>query len=79
MEDLVKYIVQNLVSNKDAVVVSKEQDGDNTFVLKVVVDKNDMGRVIGKGGKIAQSIRAIVKTASVLDETKARYFVKFEE
>lgn len=79
MEQLVRYIVQNLVSNKDAVKIVTEQDGENTFTIKVVVDKADLGRVIGKGGKIAQSIRAIVKTASVLDENKARYFVKFED
>ena len=78
MEELVKYIVENLVSNKDAVQISSEQN-DNETVIKVVVAKEDMGKVIGKGGKIAQSIRSIVKTASSVADGKTRYFVKFEE
>lgn len=78
MEELVKYIVENLVSNKDAVQISSEKN-DNETVIKVVVAKEDMGKVIGKGGKIAQSIRSIVKTASSVSGEKTRYFVKFEE
>lgn len=78
MEKLVKYIVENLVSNKDAVQISSEKN-DNEIVIKVVVAKEDMGKVIGKGGKIAQSIRSIVKTASSVSGEKTRYFVKFEE
>lgn len=78
MEELVRYIVENLVSNKEAVKITSENDNDDV-VIKVAVAKEDMGKVIGKGGKIAQSIRAIVKTASNQNQTKARYFVKFEE
>ena len=78
MEELVIYIVENLVSNKDAVQISSEKT-DNETVIKVVVAKEDMGKVIGKGGKIAQSIRSIVKTASSVSGDKTRYFVKFEE
>ena len=78
MEELVRYIVENLVSNKDAVKITSESD-NNEVTIKVVVAKEDMGKVIGKGGKIAQSIRAIVKTASSQEESKSRYFVKFEE
>ncbi len=78
MEKLVKYIVDNLVSNKDAVYVT-EEPGDKETVIRVVVAKEDLGKVIGKGGKIAQSIRSIVKTAAAGEETKTRYFVKFEE
>lgn len=76
MEELVKYIVNQLVDDKDNVEISTEEASKET-VIKVVVAKNDMGRVIGRNGKIAQSIRAIVKTASVKDNKK--YFVKFEE
>lgn len=78
MEELVRYIVENLVNNKEAVKITTEADG-NDSVIKVVVAKEDMGKVIGKNGKIAQSIRAIVKTASINQDNKTRYFVKFEE
>lgn len=76
MEELVKYIVERLVTDKSSVsVVSTEKDGEVTIMVSVA--KSDMGKVIGKNGKIAQSIRAIVKTASSGQDK--RYFVKFEE
>lgn len=59
MTELVKFIVTELVDNKDAVVIT--QDGDT---VNVSVDKADMGKIIGKQGKIAKAIRTIVKTAS---------------
>lgn len=76
MEELVKYIVENLVADKSAVTISStEKDGEVT--IQVSCSKSDMGKVIGKNGKIAQSIRAIVKTAS--SGRDKRYFVKFAE
>ena len=79
MENLVKYIVENLVSNKEAVEIRTEQESETSYVIHVKVDKNDMGKVIGKNGKIAQSIRSIVKSASSGEETRNHYYVKFEE
>lgn len=76
MEEIVKYIVEKLVSNVDAVQISSQETEKET-VVNVKVAKEDMGKVIGKHGKIAESIRAIVKTASA--GTGKRYFVKFEE
>ncbi|MBQ7352343.1 MAG: KH domain-containing protein [Clostridia bacterium] len=64
MEDLVKYIVENLVENKDAVSVSTFEESEKVSVITVSVDKEDIGRVIGRNGKIAGSIRTIVKSAS---------------
>lgn len=65
MVDLVKYLVTELVDKKDEVRVT-EQDG----VIEVSVAKSDMGKIIGKQGKIARSIRAIVKAASHNAEKK---------
>ena len=76
MEEIVKYIVDKLVADKDAVKVSSAENGDE-IVITVVVADADMGKVIGRTGKIAQSIRAIIKTAS--NGTGKRYFVKFEK
>ena len=76
MEEIVKYIIDKLVENKEAVVVSSDEK-DNNVTIYVSVAKEDMGKVIGRNGKVAQSIRAIVKTAS--NGTNKRYFVKFDE
>ena len=59
MIELVKYIVTELVTNKEAVTV--ELNGD---VINVSVAKEDMGKVIGKQGRTAKAIRSIVKAAS---------------
>ena len=76
MEELVKYIVNALVENKEAVCVSSEETEKET-VIHVSVAKEDMGKVIGRHGKIAESIRSIVKTSA--SGTSKKYFVKFEE
>ena len=76
MEEIVKYIVDKLVLNHEAVAVSSE-DKEKETVINVSVAKEDMGKVIGRNGKIASAIRAIVKTAS--NGTGKRYFVKFLE
>lgn len=76
MEEIVKYIVDKLVENHEAVSVTSTEKGDEVTIL-VAVAKEDMGKVIGRNGKIASSIRAIIKTAS--NGTNKRYFVKFDE
>jgi len=77
MEELVKYIVERLVNDKESVSVCMNEVENGEQVITVFVAKQDMGKVIGKNGKIAQSIRNIVKTAGAKQQGK--YFVKFEE
>ncbi len=60
MTELVKYIVTALVDDKEHVSVT--EDGD---VLTVSVAKDDMGKIIGKQGRIIKSIRSVVKAASI--------------
>ena len=76
MEEIVKYIVDKLVENHEAVEVSSVEKNDEVTIM-VKVAKEDMGKVIGRNGKVASSIRAIIKTAS--NGTNKRYFVKFDE
>ena len=76
MEEIVKYIVSKLVANADVVVVESKEE-DNNVIITVKVAKEDMGKVIGRNGKIADSIRAIVKTAG--SGAGKKYFVKFAE
>ena len=60
MSDLLVTMAKALVTNPDAVSV-EEIDRGNTVVLELSVDSEDMGKVIGKGGKRAQAIRTIMK------------------
>jgi len=75
MEKLVKYIIENLVENVDDIKITSEEDG-NLTIIHVSVNPSDVGRVIGKGGKIASSIRTIVK--SVSNKDGKRYIVKID-
>ena len=59
-KELVEYIVTSLVDNPDQVKVS-ESNNRNTVVLEISVAGADMGRVIGKGGKVVNSIRTLVQ------------------
>ena len=77
MEELVKYIVENLVDNKEAISVSSVDESEKVAVITVLVDKNDVGKIIGRNGKIAGSIRTIVKSASA--KTGKRFIVKIGE
>ena len=61
MVELVEFLVTQVVENKAAVRVTEAEDG----VISVSVDKADMGKVIGRQGKIAKAIRTIVKAASM--------------
>ena len=63
MKDLLEFIAKSMVSNPDAVVV-KETVNDNTVTLELHVGENDMGKVIGKQGRIAKAIRTVVKAAA---------------
>lgn len=77
MEELIKYIVENLVDNKDAIVISTVEESERVSVVTVLVDKEDVGKVIGRNGKIASSIRTIVKSASI--KSGKRFVVKIGE
>ena len=67
MLELLKYIAQSLVENPDAVEVV-EKDGPESVVLELHVAPEDMGKVIGRQGRIAKEIRTLVKAATVKDE-----------
>ena len=70
MVALVEYIARNLVDEADeAKVVSKE--GENgVVIIELTVAKDDMGKVIGKQGRIAKAIRTVVRAASVKSDIK---------
>jgi len=63
MKELIKHIAQSLVDNPDKVEVN-EVIGEQTSVIELRVAKEDLGKVIGKQGKTAQSIRTILSAAA---------------
>ena len=63
MKDLIKYIAQALVDHPEAVTVS-EVEGEQTSVIELKVAKDDLGKIIGKQGRTARSIRTILAAAS---------------
>ena len=69
MKDLVEVIAKALVDNPDEVVVTEKVDGRNVKV-ELHVAPADMGKVIGKQGRIAKALRTVVKAASLGDKTK---------
>ncbi len=65
MQELVQYIINGLVDDKDSVKV--EVDGET---VKVTVAKSDMGKIIGKQGRTAKAIRTVVRAAGAKDGKK---------
>ena len=63
MKDLITYIAKALVDHPEAVEVS-EVEGEQTSVIELKVAKDDLGKVIGKQGRTARSIRTILSAAS---------------
>lgn len=69
MKELVEVIAKALVDEPEQVVVTERLDGKTT-VLEVKVADSDMGKVIGKQGRIAKAIRSVVKAAAAKEDKK---------
>ena len=69
MKELVEVIAKALVDNPDEVVVTEREDGRN-ITIELHVAASDMGKVIGKQGRIAKAIRSVVKAASSKENIK---------
>lgn len=69
MKELVEVIAKALVDNPDEVVVTEKEEGKN-IVVELHVAQSDMGKVIGKQGRIAKAIRSVVKAASSKDNKR---------
>ncbi|MBQ3668376.1 MAG: KH domain-containing protein [Clostridia bacterium] len=67
MTELVRFVARSLVDKPDAVDV-RQVENAQSVVIELRVDPDDMGKVIGKQGRIAKSIRAVVKAATVKNE-----------
>jgi len=63
MKELIEYIAKSLVDHPDEVQV-RQSGGGSRVRIELSVSKDDMGRVIGKGGKVANSIRTLLRVAA---------------
>lgn len=69
MKELVEVIAKALVDSPDEVVVTEKMEGKNV-VVELHVAQSDMGKIIGKQGRIAKAIRSVVKAASSKDNKR---------
>jgi len=70
MRELLEFLARSLVDDPAAVVVEQFDDDDGTVVLELVVGEDDYGKVIGRGGRTANALRAVLKAAAVLEERR---------
>jgi predicted RNA-binding protein YlqC (UPF0109 family) len=70
MKDLIEYIAKNLVEKPDSVVVH-EVAGEKTTIIEVSVDREDIGRIIGKKGRTARALRTILNAAAMKQNKRA--------
>lgn len=69
MQEMLLYITRALVEDPDAVEVEElEEDGD--LIFEITVGEEDLGRVIGRGGRVANAIRTVAKAAAVREERR---------
>lgn len=69
MRQVLTDIAKSIVNNPQSVEVEEREEG-NTIYLKLIVDENDLGKVIGKQGRIAKAIRTVVKAAGIHEDKK---------
>ncbi|MDH5657199.1 MAG: KH domain-containing protein [Spirochaetia bacterium] len=65
--DLLEYVVENLVKDKDSVNIS-EIPGNEESILEIRVSEDDIGKIIGKNGSVARSLRTVVSAIGLKEE-----------
>jgi uncharacterized protein len=74
VKELIDYIARSLTDEPERVKVTQKRAG-NRARIELQVDKQDMGRVIGKGGKVANAMRVLLRVAAAREGTQASLFV----
>lgn len=76
MKDLLLFIVQSLVDDPGSVNITETADSEDSVTFEIRVAENDMGKVIGKQGRIAKAIRAVMKSAASKEHKKVTVDIK---
>jgi uncharacterized protein len=70
MRELLEFLARSLVAEPDAVVVTEIEEIEGEVVLEVEVAEDDLGRVIGRGGRVANALRSVMKAAATREEKR---------
>ena len=70
MKELIDYVARALVENPDEVETTEEWDGQR-YLIHLEVAETDMGKVIGRGGRVAEAMRSLLKVAAARQDTRA--------
>ena len=71
MRYLLEFLARSLVADPDAVQVNEVEEIDGEVVLELEVAEDDLGRVIGRGGRVANALRSVMKAAATREEKRA--------
>jgi len=69
MKEILEILIKNLVDNQEKVTITEKEEGKTT-VFEVKVNETDMGKVIGKQGRVAKSIRTVMKSVAAKEHKK---------
>jgi predicted RNA-binding protein YlqC (UPF0109 family) len=70
VQELLRYLAQGLVDEPDEVSIERFEEDDGTVVLELAVAREDYGKVIGRHGRTAQALRAVVRAAAAEDKRR---------
>ncbi len=70
MADILKQIIQKIVDHPDAVSVTEEISPENTFILTISAHQEDLGKIIGREGKVIKALRDLMKILAVKDQKR---------
>jgi uncharacterized protein len=70
MRDLLEFLARSLVADPNAVEVTEVEEIDGEVVLELEVAEDDLGRVIGRGGRVANALRSVMKAAATREEKR---------
>ena len=70
MRELLEFLARSLVENPDEVEVTEVEEIDGEVVLELEVAEDDLGRVIGRSGRVANALRSVMKAAATREEKR---------
>ena len=70
MRELLEFLARSLVADPEAVAVNEVEEIDGEVVLELEVAEDDLGRVIGRGGRVANALRSVMKAAATREDKR---------